>query len=97
MAILSGRNLSKIGAKNLDELFQAGRTPNASELIKYAQQQGWKPTQTANGPLKYVDSNGIPRVTIKQGSSRAPGSGNPHIELKKLFRSENRPCWKPGN
>ena len=40
------------------------------------------PSQTDGGPLKYVDENGIPRVTIKQGSSRAPGSSDPHVEFK---------------
>ena len=32
--------------------------------------------------MKFVDQNGVPRVTIKKGSSRAPGSGSPHVELK---------------
>ena len=40
------------------------------------------PSQTDGGPLKYVDENGIPRVTIKQGSSRAPGSSDQHVEFK---------------
>jgi len=70
------------GAKGIDKLFEAGRTPKASELKQYAEAQGWKPSQTDGGPLKYVDENGIPRVTIKQGSSRAPGSADPHVEFK---------------
>jgi filamentous hemagglutinin len=60
------------GSKGIDKIFEAGRTPKASELKEYAEAQGWKPSQTDGGPLKYVDENGIPRVTIKQGSSRAP-------------------------
>jgi filamentous hemagglutinin len=70
------------GSKGIDKIFEAGRTPKASELKEYAEAQGWKPSQTDGGPLKYVDENGIPRVTIKQGSSRAPGSSDPHVEFK---------------
>lgn len=68
--------------KGVDKLFEAGRTPKASELRQYAENKGWKPSQTDGGPLKYVDENGVPRVTIKQGSSRAPGSADPHVEFK---------------
>jgi filamentous hemagglutinin len=71
-----------VGAKGVDEIFKTGRPPKASELKQYAEAQGWKPTQTDGGPLKYIDENGIARVTIKQGSSRAPGSSDPHVELK---------------
>ncbi|WP_204903116.1 hypothetical protein, partial [Pseudomonas syringae] len=70
------------GGEGIDKIFQTGRTPKASELKQYAESQGWKPTQTDGGPLKYVDENGIPRMTIKQGSSRAPGSADPHVEFK---------------
>ncbi|WP_236472061.1 RHS repeat domain-containing protein, partial [Pseudomonas syringae] len=73
---------SASGAKGIDEIFDAGRMPKASELKKYAEAQGWKPSKTDGGPLKYIDENGIPRVTIKQGSSRAPGSADPHVEFK---------------
>lgn len=71
-----------VGAKGINKIFEPGRTPKASELKQYAKAQGWKPTQTDGGPLKYLDANGIPRVTIKQGSSRAPGSADPHVEFK---------------
>lgn len=70
------------GAKGINKIFEPGRTPKASELKQYAEAQGWKPVQTDGGPLKYLDANGIPRVTIKQGSSRAPGSADPHVEFK---------------
>ncbi|WP_231998083.1 DUF637 domain-containing protein [Pseudomonas extremaustralis] len=70
------------GAKGIDKIFETGRATKASELKEYAEAQGWKPSQTDGGPLKYVDENGIPRVTIKQGSSRAPGSSDPHVEFK---------------
>ena len=36
------------------------------------------------GPIKFLDENGISRLTIKRGSSRAPGSGNPHIEIRNV-------------
>lgn len=54
-----------------------------------------KPSQTKGGPLKYVDDNGIPRVTIKQGSSRAPGSGNPHVEFKDASGRRIDPAGNP--
>jgi hypothetical protein len=54
----------------------------ASGLIKWAESQKWVRTQTPAGPIKYVDENGIVRVTIKQGSSRAPGSAGAHVELR---------------
>lgn len=38
--------------------------------------------QSAGGPLKYVDESGVIRMTIKQGSQRAAGSGFPHVELR---------------
>lgn len=55
---------------------------SASGLVKWSEAQGFKRTQTAGGPIKYVDGNGVVRVTIKQGSSRAPGSGAPHVEWR---------------
>jgi len=70
------------GAKGIDKILEAGLTPKASELKEYAEAQGWRPSQTDGGPLKYVDENDIPRVTIKKGSSRAPGSSAPHVEFK---------------
>lgn len=57
--------------------------PKASDFIIWAEaQKGWQPTQTPNGPLKYVDKNGITRLTLKQGSQRTPGSHHPHVELR---------------
>lgn len=71
-----------VAPKSIDKIFETGRTPKASELKQYAEAQGWKPTQTNDGPLKYIDENGIRRVTIKQGSLRAPGSADPHVEFR---------------
>ena len=80
--VAAGKAASGVGAKSINKFFEAGRTPKASELRQYAEGQGWKPAQTDGGPLKYLDENGISRVTIKQGSSRAPGSAGPHVEFK---------------
>ncbi|MFI8530438.1 PrsW family glutamic-type intramembrane protease [Streptomyces aquilus] len=55
---------------------------SASSIAKWAREQGWAETQTENGPPKFVDENGIVRITLKQGSSRAPGSGMPHVEIR---------------
>jgi hypothetical protein len=34
------------------------------------------------GPVKFTDENGVVRITIKRGSPSAPGSGNPHVEMR---------------
>jgi len=44
--------------------------------------QGWTLKQTAAGPPKYIDNNGVERLVIKRGSSRTPGSENPHVEVR---------------
>jgi len=82
-------------SNGVDKLFKAGRTPTASELKKFAEQQGWKPSQTENGPLKYFDENGVNRLTIKQGSSRAPGSANAHVELRNASGQRVDPTGNP--
>ncbi len=57
--------------------------PKASDFKMWAEsQQGWHPNKTPNGPLKYIDKNGVARLTLKQGTPRAPGSNHPHVELK---------------
>jgi len=95
--------LSNNVAGSLDDLFRAGRTPKASELKKFAEQQGWKLSRTANGPIKYMDKSGVYRMTIKRGSSRAPGSGNPHVELRNPYGQRIDPAGNavtrksPGN
>jgi hypothetical protein len=67
--------------RGLDNLFR-DRTPKASEVEKWAQKQGWTRSQTENGPIKYTDNNGVVRMTIKKGSDRAPGSSDPHVEIR---------------
>jgi hypothetical protein len=94
---VDGLGYSTITSNSLNRLFERGRTPKASELKKFAEEQGWKPTQTANGPLKYIDENGINRLTIKQGSSRAPGSSNPHMELRDASGQRIDPAGNPVN
>lgn len=54
----------------------------ASELVLNAEAQGWTRIQTEGGPLEYVDENGYARITIKKGSSRTPGSENPHVAFR---------------
>jgi len=65
-----------------NELFKGDRTPKATDLEKYAQEQGWVRSRTENGPVKYTDDNGVTRFTIKRGSQRTPGSETPHIEIR---------------
>lgn len=68
--------------QNLDDYFRSGQPPKASELEDYALSQGWTKTQTPGGPAKYVDENGVVRMTIKEGSPRTPGSEHPHVEFR---------------
>ena len=63
-----------------------GEVPKASDFKLWAESKGWQPTQTASSPLKYVDENGVARLTLKQGSSRTPGSNYPHFELRMADR-----------
>lgn len=78
----------------LGELF-AGRTPKASELEDYATTHGWTKTQTAGGPPKYLDENGIVRMTIKEGSPRTPGSEIPHVEFRDAVGQRIDPSGAP--
>ncbi|HHY72332.1 MAG TPA: hypothetical protein GX497_03735 [Bacillus bacterium] len=75
-------NVSKSNvSKNIFGM-DASKPLKASDLRQYAKSQGWTKSQTANGPEKWVDKNGVARITIKKGSDRAPGSANPHVEIK---------------
>lgn len=64
------------------DLFANGKVPSASELELFGISQGWTASQTPSGPLKFIDQNGITRMTLKSGSPRAPGSGSPHAEFR---------------
>lgn len=79
------RTASKIAPNvkpHLHEYFRDGGTPKASELAAYAEAQGWRKTQTPTGPPKYFDENGIERLCIKKGTSRAAGSETPHVAIR---------------
>lgn len=43
---------------------------------------GWHLEQSETGPPKWVDENGVERLTIKSGSARTPGSEGPHVEYR---------------
>ncbi len=67
----------------------------ASELAQFGLSQGWKPVQTLNGPLQFVDDAGVIRLTIKSGSARTPGSGLPHVEIRNAARQRVSPLGNP--
>ncbi|NEZ56466.1 hypothetical protein [Adonisia turfae] len=71
-----------LAAPGIDQLFGTGNPPNASDIRNLAESQNFTRVQNPNGPIKYVDGNGVIRITIKQGSQRAQGSGSPHVELR---------------
>lgn len=64
------------------QIVERGEIPKASDFKLWAELKDWQPIQTPQGPLKYVDENGVARLTLKQGSSRTPGSNYPHVELR---------------
>ncbi|WP_202627999.1 RHS repeat-associated core domain-containing protein, partial [Cellulomonas sp. APG4] len=73
----------------------AGGRATASQLDEFGAAQGWARSQTATGPVKYTDGNGVVRLTIKQGSPRAPGSGGPHVELRNADGARIDPFGNP--
>lgn len=68
--------------QSITQVVAGGEIPKASDFKLWAELQGWQPTQTPKGPLKYVDENGVVRLTLKERSSRTPGSDYPHCELR---------------
>jgi hypothetical protein len=80
---------------NLHDYFPSGAKPKASELDAWAQAQDWAKTQTENGPPKYVDDNGVVRLTIKEGSPRAPDSGDAHVEIRDEHGQRTDPFGNP--
>lgn len=78
----AGTSLARYDADfALAQLTRSG-SATASGLVNFAESQGWTRIQTATGPIKYVDENGVTRLTIKNGSPRAPGSNFPHVEMR---------------
>ena len=70
-------------------------TTTATEIIQKSEDVGFTQSQSGNGPLKMVDENGVPRVTIKSGSSRTPGSEGPHVELRDSNGQRVNPQGEP--
>lgn len=58
------------------------RGAKASDLSRVAKSQGWRRVQNPDGPIKYLDDSGVPRLTLKSGTARAPGSNFPHVEIR---------------
>ena len=79
MATIAGR----MAWQRIIQAISTNINPKASDFQVWAEsQQGWHLTLTPNGPLKYIDKNGKARLTLKQGTPRAPGSNHPHVELR---------------
>jgi hypothetical protein len=72
-----------------------GGKGKASDIVRWAEGQGWTRTRSPGGPIKYVDQNGIVRATIKQGSPRTPGSEIPHVELRAATGQRIDPYGNP--
>ncbi|HWF74446.1 MAG TPA: hypothetical protein VG186_13945 [Solirubrobacteraceae bacterium] len=79
----------------LGDLYDGGKVPSEAELHGYAQGQGWQLQPSPTGPPKYVDGNGVPRLTIKSGSARTPGSEGPHIEVRDPSGQRTDPFGNP--
>ncbi|GAA0638082.1 hypothetical protein GCM10009547_48090 [Sporichthya brevicatena] len=77
-----GRELVPYDSNFLLGQMTAGGRASRSQLEDFGAAQGWVRSQTATGPVKYTDENGITRLTIKQGSARTPGSEGPHVEMR---------------
>jgi RHS repeat-associated protein len=72
-----------------NERIVAGPAPvRASALRAQARRNGWRRVQNGNGPEKWVDKNGVARITIKSGSPRTPGSNRPHAEFRNAKGNE---------
>lgn len=78
----NGTSIVKYDADFAVGQLAAGGRATASQLDDFGASQGWARSQTATGPVKYTDSNGVVRLTIKQGSARSTGSGSLHVELR---------------
>jgi len=95
--IVSGHCVAVEAGGSLADLYAGGRVAPEAELRGYAEREGWTLEQSATGPAKYVDENGVPRLTIKSGSSRTPGSEDPHIEVRDETGQRTDPYGNPVN
>jgi Pretoxin HINT domain len=73
----------------------AGGRATASQLDEFGTSVGWFRSQTATGPIKFTDENAVVRLTIKLGSNRAPGSSNPHVEIRNALGQRVDPFGIP--
>lgn len=78
----------------IGQLTSSGKA-GASDLVKFGESQGGTRVQTERGPIKFIDSNGIVRVTIKRGSSRVRGSAFPHVEIRNAAGQRIDPYGNP--
>ena len=86
----------KVGrGQQVGSMIKTDGSTTASAIKAKAESVGFNATQTANGPLKMVDENGVARVTIKAGSPRTPGSEGPHVELKTSSGQRVNPAGNP--
>ena len=87
-------NKGSRGARVGSKIDPNGST-RASDIEADASSVGFTRTQTEGGPVKFTDENGVARVTVKSGSSRASGSANPHVELKDSSGQRVNPAGNP--
>lgn len=101
----AGRNIGvslPSAQPGLHTLLKDGNCP-ASRLERYCLDQGWTRSRVSHGPIKYVDGNGIDRMTLKSGSARTRGSETPHVALRdesgRRVDAEGNPVSRrsPGN
>lgn len=85
-------------------LSSSARNTTAKELAAFSGRSGWYPfRKNPTSPLSYVDKRGVPRITIKKGSVRTPGSEIPHASIRnfkgELVDNTGKPTTRrsPGN
>ncbi|MCL1145356.1 hypothetical protein L2747_04905 [Shewanella marinintestina] len=98
-ALATGDSVSGVSGisrgKQVGSIIKKDGSTKASTIKAKAESVGFTPQQSSNGPLKLVDEAGTPRVTIKGGSDRAPGSAAPHVELKDSNGQRVSPSGSP--
>ena len=95
-AVATGDSVSGVSrGKQIGSIIKKDGSTKASTIKAKAESVGFTSQQSSNGPLKLVDETGTPRVTIKGGSDRAPGSAAPHVELKDSNGQRVSPSGSP--